>query len=171
MPHKKNPDVLEIIRAKCNRITSVSNEVLLLTQNLPSGYHRDFQLLKQIVFPAYHELFSCIDMMNHVVRNIEVSSNIIDDEKYLYIFSVENVNEKVTAGAPFRDAYVQVAKEIEEGTFKRNENITYTHTGSIGNPGFPEIKAKMERVLNSLEISKFGTFEERFMKKVIAGDK
>jgi argininosuccinate lyase len=166
MPHKKNPDVLEIIRAKCNRICAVYNEVLLLTQNLPSGYHRDFQLLKEIVFPAYHELSVCLEMMIYVVNNLEISKNITDDEKYLYIFSVENVNEKVMKGIPFREAYTQVVREIEEGKFKRISDISYTHTGSIGNPGFERIINKLDGVWHRLEIDKFISFEERFINKV-----
>ena len=171
MPHKKNPDVIEIIRAKCNRISAVPNEVLLLAQNLPSGYHRDYQLLKQIIFPVYHELNSCLDMMISVVNNMEVNDKITEDEKYLYMFSVENVNEKVKEGIPFRDAYMQVAREIEDGSFRRNENVNYTHTGSIGNPGFDRIINKMEGILNNMEIDKFSTFEERFMNDIMAGQK
>ena len=166
MPHKKNPDVLELIRAKCNRISAVYNEVLLLTQNLPSGYHRDFQLLKEIIFPAYHELAGCLEMMIYVVNNLEISENITEDEKYLYIFSVENVNEKVMKGIPFREAYAQVAQEIERGSFKRMTGVSYTHTGSIGNPGFEMIIKKLEAVWLRLEIDKFSSFEARFIKKV-----
>jgi len=171
MPHKKNPDVLEIIRAKCNRITAVQNEVMLLAQNLPSGYHRDYQVLKQIIFPVFHELSACIDMMIHVVNNMKVNENITEDEKYTYIFSVENVNEKVKNGIPFRDAYAEVAREIDEGSFRKNANVSYTHAGSIGNPGFERILGKMERILNILGVAKFSTFEERFMNNLMAGKK
>ncbi len=166
MPHKKNPDVLELIRAKCNKISAVYNEVMLLTLNLPSGYHRDYQLLKEIVFPAYHELSTCLEMMIYIVNNLEIRDNIINDEKYLNIFSVENVNEKVMKGIPFRDAYNQVAQEIEDGRFKRIKEIKYTHTGSIGNPGFERIIIKLNDVLRKLEIDKFSSFEQRFIKKV-----
>jgi argininosuccinate lyase len=166
MPHKKNPDVLELIRAKCNKVSAVYSDVMLLTQNLPSGYHRDFQLLKEMMFPAYHELSTCIEMMIYVINNLDINKNITNDDKYLYIFSVENVNEKVMNGIPFRDAYNQVAREIEEGRFKRGTDIKYTHSGSIGNPGFDRITIKLEKILQKLEIDKFSSFEERFINKI-----
>ena len=163
MPHKKNPDVLELIRAKTARISSVYNEVLLLTQNLPSGYHRDFQLLKEILFPAYAELFSCLNMMIYALKNLEVSKDIINDEKYLYIFSVENVNEKVKSGVAFREAYAQVASEIDKGRFRRLKDIRYTHTGSIGNLSNSRITGKLDKVLEKLETAKYKGFTNRFI--------
>ena len=166
MPHKKNPDVLELIRANCNRISSVSNEITMLTQNLPSGYHRDFQLLKEVIFPAYHNLETCLEMMIHVINNVVVNDKITDDKKYTNIFSVENINEKVKDGIPFREAYSQVAQEIENGNFKRSGNAVYTHIGSIGNPGFDRIIKKMDEVWKRLEIERFHTFEERFINSV-----
>ncbi len=166
MPHKKNPDVLELIRAKSARINSVYNEVQLLIQNLPSGYHRDFQLLKEIIFPAYHELFSCLKMMIYALKNLEVSDDIIKDERYLYIFSVENVNEKVKTGVPFREAYTQVASEIDKGRFRRLNEVSYTHIGSIGNLSNTRISEKMEKVLQKLETEKYSGFTNRFINKL-----
>jgi argininosuccinate lyase len=166
MPHKKNPDVLELIRAKSSKISGVYQEVVLLTQNLPSGYHRDFQLLKEILFPAYHELFACINMMIYALNNLDVNPDIINDNRYLYIFSVENVNEKVKTGVPFREAYSQVASEIDKGLFRRLSNVDYTHTGSIGNLSNKRISEKLEKVLEKLEVVKYSGFTERFINKV-----
>ncbi len=166
MPHKKNPDVLELIRAKSARINSIYQEVLLLTHNLPSGYHRDFQLLKEILFPAYQELFSCLNMMILALKNLDISPDIINDERYLYIFSVENVNEKVKAGVPFREAYTQVASEIDKGRFRRLENVSYTHTGSIGNLANSRIAEKLEKVLEKLEVERYAGFTSRFINKL-----
>jgi argininosuccinate lyase len=166
MPHKKNPDVLELIRGKSAKISSTYQEVLLLTQNLPSGYHRDFQLLKEIVFPAYHELFACLNMMIYTLKNLEVSTQITEDEKYLKIFSVENVNEKVRNGVPFREAYLQVASEIDKGRFRRLKDVNYTHTGSIGNLSNDRIAMKLKKVLEKLEVSKYSAFTDRFINKL-----
>jgi len=166
MPHKKNPDVIELIRARANRISGVYNDVLMLTQNLPSGYHRDFQLLKEILFPAYNEMFSCIEMMMLVIGNIEIEENIIEDERYRYIFSVENINEKVKDNIPFREAYKQVADEIEEGRFRRIGKVEYTHTGSIDNLASDRIEEKLRKVMRSLRVDKYSTFEKRFIAEV-----
>ena len=166
MPHKKNPDVLELIRAKSSRINGIYQEILLLTHNLPSGYHRDFQLLKEILFPAYQELFSCLNMMILALQNLDISQDIINDERYLYIFSVENVNEKVKTGVPFREAYAQVASEIDKGRFRRLEHVSYTHTGSIGNLANNRIAEKLEKVLGKLEVERYAGFTTRFINKL-----
>lgn len=166
MPHKKNPDVLELIRGKCSKISAVYQNILLITQNLPSGYHRDFQLLKEILFPAYQELYSCLSMMIYTLKNMEVSKDILEDEKYLYIFSVEAVNEKVKRGSPFREAYIQVADEIDKCKFRRPENMTYTHTGSIGNLSNEKINEKLIMVLDRLQVKKYEGFTERFVNKL-----
>jgi argininosuccinate lyase len=166
MPHKKNPDVLELIRAKSAKISGLYQEVLLLTQNLPSGYHRDFQLLKEMLFPAYHELSDCINMMIYILNNLDVSKDIIKDEKYLYIFSVENVNEKVKTGVPFREAYSEVASDIDKGRFKRLSNVSYTHTGSIGNLSNNRIAEKLKKVMDVLETEKYSGFTSRFINKL-----
>ncbi len=167
MPHKKNPDVLELIRAKSARISAVYQEVLLLTQNLPSGYHRDFQLLKDIIFPSYNEIYASLNMMIFVLKNLVVSEDIIKDEKYLHIFSVENVNEKVKTGVPFREAYTQVASEIDKGRFRRLSDVRYTHTGSIGNLSNTLITQKLERVMEKLETGKYSGFTKRFINKLM----
>jgi argininosuccinate lyase len=122
MPHKKNPDVFELIRAKCNRIQATPNELTLLTNNLPSGYHRDMQLTKEILFPAMHELKACIQMSTFMLQHIEVKDHLLDDKQYLHLFSVERVNELVLQGVPFRDAYKQVGTEIEHGHFYKTWN-------------------------------------------------
>ena len=166
MPHKKNPDILELIRAKSNKVSSVYQEILLLTQNLPSGYHRDFQLLKEMLFPAYKELFACMNMIIFTLQNVEVATDIVEDDKYTNIFSVENVNEKVKNGVPFRDAYAQVASEIDKGRFRRLSNVDYTHTGSIGNLANERIAMKLEKVLNKLEVKKYSGFTDRFINRL-----
>lgn len=133
MPHKKNPDVLELIRARCNQIASIPYDIALLTANLPSGYHRDMQLLKEMVFPAFENLIDCLRMMTLMLSNITIRENILDDDQYRYLFSVEEVNRRVLAGVPFRDAYRQVGQEIESGKYDPPRTITHTHEGSIGN--------------------------------------
>jgi argininosuccinate lyase len=135
MPHKKNPDVFELIRAKCNRIQSTPNELSLLLANLPSGYHRDLQLTKEIVFPAIEELKACLQMSRLMLSNIEVKDNIIQDEKYKYLFTVEAVNKLVNTGISFRDAYRQVGQQVERDEFSHDTSnpIQHTHEGSIGN--------------------------------------
>ena len=149
MPHKKNPDVFELIRAKCNRIQSTPNELTLLINNLPSGYHRDMQLTKEILFPAIEELKACIQMTKLMLSNISIKDNILDDEKYRYLFSVEAVNELVNKGISFRDAYRQVGNDIDQGKFNFDykQQLHHTHEGSIGNLTNYGIVAQMEKVL------------------------
>jgi argininosuccinate lyase len=149
MPHKKNPDVFELIRAKCNRIQSTPNELILLTNNLPSGYHRDMQLTKEILFPAITELRSCIDMMQLMLSELRVNEDILQDPKYTYLFSVEKVNELVNNGIPFRDAYKQVGNMIEEGkfSFDLTKELLHTHEGSIGNLCNEAIQEEMTKQL------------------------
>jgi len=150
MPHKKNPDPFEIIRAKCNRIQSTPNELTLLLNNLPSGYHRDLQLTKEILFPAIADLRSCFEMMQMMISRIEVRENILQDEKYKYIFSVDAINELVKKGVPFREAYQEIGNQIEQGNF-RQPNFTPdklgTHEGSIGRLCNEEIGELMKKVL------------------------
>jgi len=150
MPHKKNPDVFELIRAKCNRIQSTPNELTLLINNLPSGYHRDMQLTKEILFPALDELQACISMMKLMINAMQVKADILQDEKYKYLFSVEKVNELVNQGIPFRDAYTQVGNLIDQGKFEfdTSKALHHTHEGSIGNLCNDEIRIAMERVNN-----------------------
>lgn len=149
MPHKKNPDVFELIRAKCNTIQSVPNELTLLINNLPSGYHRDMQLTKEILFPAITELMSCLEMMQLMLKELKVNDHILQDPKYTYLFSVEKVNELVNQGIPFRDAYKQVGNMIEEGqfSFDLSKGLQHTHEGSIGNLCNNEIALAMHKQL------------------------
>lgn len=144
MPHKKNPDVLELIRGRCNRLAMVAPEISSVTGNLISGYHRDFQLLKEILHPALEELKLCLEMMHFVMGKLEVNRKIMEDDTYQYIYSVEEVNKKVQAGVPFRDAYRQVADEIARGRYRPVRDHAYTHLGSIGNPGLEEIRVKLD---------------------------
>ncbi|NJM79831.1 MAG: argininosuccinate lyase [Flavobacterium sp.] len=151
MPHKKNPDVFEIMRAKCNRIQAVPNELILVTNNLPSGYHRDVQLTKEILFPAITSLKECLEMLDFMLAHIQIKPEIVKDEKYKYMFSVENVNQQVLDGVAFRDAYKNIGLAIENNTFKPNYNIQHSHKGSIGNlcndlivENFNEVKSRFE---------------------------
>src|SRR6218665_799557 len=149
MPHKKNPDVFELIRSHCNRIKALPNEIMMMTTNLPSGYHRDLQLLKEHLFPAFKTLRDCIEMAGLMLSNIEIKKDILKDPQYQYLFSVEEVNKLVLTGVPFRDAYKQIGLEIEAGKFKYDTHIQHTHEGSIGNPGTAAVKSQMEAVVKS----------------------
>ena len=153
MPHKKNPDVFELIRAKCSRIQSSPNELTLLINNLPSGYHRDMQLTKEILFPAINELRSCIDAMKLMLQSISVRENILLDSKYKYLFSVEAVNELVNKGIPFRDAYAQIGNQIDKGEFNYDTSkpLKHTHEGSISNLCNDKIKEEMEKVSSRIK--------------------
>ena len=144
MPHKKNPDVFELIRSHCNRIKALPKEIMMMTTNLPSGYHRDLQLLKEHLFPAFATLKDCIKMATLMLSNVSVKENILTDEKYKYIFSVEEVNKLVLQGIPFRDAYKQVGRAIENNEFKYSIDIHHTHEGTIGNLCNSEINSMME---------------------------
>lgn len=151
MPHKKNPDVFEIIRGRCNSILAISNEIALLTANLPSGYHRDLQLLKEKLFPAFRSLRDCIRMTGVMLSRIDIKENILADEPYTFLFSVEEVNKLVLKGVPFRDAYRQVGIDIEKGRFKPSREVRHTHEGSIGNL----CNAEIRRMMNQ-EVANFG---------------
>jgi argininosuccinate lyase len=148
MPHKKNPDVFELIRAKCNRIQSTPGELTLLTANLPSGYHRDLQLTKEILFPAIEDAKACLQMTRLMLSNIAIKEGILEDEKYKYLFSVEAVNELVNKGVPFREAYRQIGDLIDRGQFQFDyRRLHHTHEGSLGNLCNDRITAEMDRVL------------------------
>jgi argininosuccinate lyase len=149
MPHKKNPDVFELIRSYCNRIKSLPNEIMLMTTNLPSGYHRDLQLLKEHLFPTFQILKDCIEKAGLMLSNIEIKKDILNDNKYKYLFSVEEVNKLVSQGMAFRDAYKKVGLDIEAGKFSHNTSIHHTHEGSIGNLCNEEIKKQMQKVFDS----------------------
>ncbi len=154
MPHKKNPDVFELIRSYCNRIKALPNEIMMMTTNLPSGYHRDLQLLKEHLFPAFAQLNNCIEMASLMIQNMEVKKNILEDAKYQYLFSVEEVNKLVLTGMPFRDAYKQVGAAIESGKFTYSTEIMHTHEGSIGNLGTAIIAEKMSSVVAQMGFEK-----------------
>ncbi|MDR2121572.1 MAG: argininosuccinate lyase [Flavobacteriaceae bacterium] len=144
MPHKKNPDVFELIRGKCNKIQALPYELTLITNNLPSGYHRDLQLLKEGLIPAVQNLKACLDMAHYSVKDIRVRENILEDKKYDYLFTVDALNELVAQGVPFRDAYKIIGEQVEKGTFRSPGKTTHTHEGSINNLCLKEIKEKME---------------------------
>lgn len=150
MPHKKNPDVFELIRAKCNRIQSIPNELILLLNNLPSGYHRDLQLTKEILFPAIEELKACLQLCRLMLANVQVNETILEDEKYKYLFTVEAVNELVNKGVPFREAYKQIGEEVEGGSFAFDtaRPLSHTHEGSLNNLCNDEIRQLFEKVVN-----------------------
>lgn len=151
MPHKKNPDIFELVRARCNRIQSLPNELILLTNNLPSGYHRDVQLTKEILFPAIDSLKECLEILSYTLPNIQVKDGILEDEKYKYLFSVEKINEEVKNGSSFRDAYVKVGQEIENNEFEfKQGNLEHTHQGSIGNLCLDKIEYQFNKLKNKL---------------------
>ncbi len=150
MPHKKNPDVFEIMRGKCNRLQSIPNELALLTANLPLGYNRDLQLMKDIVFPATSELIECLDMADFMLAHIRVKDGILDDSRYDYIFTVEDVNRLVLQGVPFRDAYRQVGMSVQDKSYKPTREVKHTHLGSIGNPANDRIAEKMGDLLSQI---------------------
>lgn len=147
MPHKKNPDIFELIRARCNRIQSLPNELILLTNNLPSGYHRDMQLTKEILFPAIDSLKECLEILIYTLPNIEVKEGILEDEKYKYVFSVEKINEEVKNGNSFRDAYIKVGNDIENNDFKYDtKDLNHSHQGSISNLCLDEISHQFHKI-------------------------
>lgn len=150
MPHKKNPDVFEIMRGKCNRLQSVPNEIALLTANLPLGYNRDLQLLKDIMFPATTELIECLDMAEFMLAHIRVNDSIVDDPRYDYLFTVEEVNRLVLEGMPFRDAYRKVGLEVRDGSYRPNRSVDHTHAGSIGNLCNEQIADKFRSLLSRI---------------------
>ena len=151
MPHKKNPDIFELVRARCNRIQGLPNELILLTNNLPSGYHRDLQLTKEILFPAIDSLKECLEILVYTLPNIQVKDHILDDNKYKYIFSVEKINEEVKNGKSFRDAYIQIGQEIENGVFEYDyKELHHSHQGSLGNLCLDESEYQFNKVRDKL---------------------
>ena len=150
MPHKKNPDVFEIMRGKCNRLQSIPNELALMTANLPLGYNRDLQLMKDIMFPAFGTLGDCLEMATYMLDHIRIKENILDDQKYDYIFTVEDVNRHVLEGMPFRDAYKKVGMEVQTGSYKPERKLNHTALGTIGNPANMQIAEKMEKLINEI---------------------
>ncbi|WP_297691116.1 argininosuccinate lyase [uncultured Eudoraea sp.] len=144
MPHKKNPDVFELIRAKCNSLQAIPGQITLITSNLPSGYHRDLQMVKGLIIPAIQEIKSCLEMMTFSLKDVKVNTNILNDTKYDYLFSVDTLNHLVLKGIPFREAYKQIGSQIEAGNFKPEKQLNHTHEGSIGNLCLDKIRAKMK---------------------------
>ncbi|MDR1866131.1 MAG: argininosuccinate lyase [Bacteroidales bacterium] len=154
MPHKKNPDVFELIRAKCNKIQALPNDITLLMNNLPSGYFRDMQILKEMLFPAFGELKDCLAMLAYMVGSLNINRNILDDRRYRYLFSVEALNRLVLEGVPFRDAYRRIGMEINSGSFEPVQMVTHTHEGSIGNLCNDRIRSKMQKIMEGFDFER-----------------
>lgn len=154
MPHKKNPDVFELTRAKCNKLQSLPQQIMMITNNLPSGYFRDLQIIKEVFVPAFAELTDCLEMTAMMMAQVEVKTDILDDKRYDFLFSVEEVNRLTLEGTPFRDAYKQVGLEIEAGNFKPDKNVNHTHEGSIGNLYNNEIVSYRNEILKQFSFEK-----------------
>lgn len=157
MPHKKNPDVFELVRSHCNKIQAIPYQISMMTNNLPSGYFRDLQLLKEVFLPAFQELKDCIGIAGFAIDNMTVNTNILADERYKYVFSVEDVNKLVLRGVPFRDAYKQVGGQINSGIYEPTREVSHTHSGSIGNLCLDEIAEKMAAVVKGYEFKQIET--------------
>lgn len=163
MPHKKNPDVFELTRAKCNKIQGLPQQITLICNNLPSGYFRDLQIIKEVFLPAFDELKDCIRMVTHMMREVKVNEHILEDDKYALLFSVEEVNRLVLEGVPFRDAYKQVGLNIEAGKFTPNKEVSHTHEGSIGNLCNDSISALMQNIVDGFSFSKVNEAEKELL--------
>ena len=163
MPHKKNPDVFELTRAKCNKIQGLPQQITLISNNLPSGYFRDLQIIKEVFLPAFDELKDCLRMATHMLRELKVNEHILDDERYALMFSVEEVNRRVLAGVPFRDAYKQVGLEIESGEFKPDKQVAHTHEGSIGNLCNDRIAQLMQTVVKGFDFERMNNAEKKLL--------
>lgn len=164
MPHKKNPDVFELIRAKSNKLQSLPVQITMMMNNLPSGYSRDFQLIKEVFMPAFEELIDCLQMTEYIIARTEVNEHIIDDPRYDAMFSVEEVNRRVLSGTSFRDAYKQVGLEIEAGNFVPDKNIHHTHAGSIGNLCNDKIAELMAYTINEFHFERAEQAEQKLLK-------
>ena len=163
MPHKKNPDVFELTRAKCNKIQSLPQQIMMLINNLPSGYFRDLQIIKEVFMPSFGELLDCIKMTTHIMSDVKINEHILDDPKYDFIFSVEEVNRLALEGMPFRDAYKKVGLQCEAGEFKPNKNIHHTHQGSIGNLCNDGITALMNKTISEFNFDKVEEAKEKLL--------
>ena len=163
MPHKTNPDVFELTRAKCNKLQGLPQEIILISNNLPSGYFRDLQIIKELFLPAFDELKDCLRMVTHMMREVKVNEHILDDDKYALIFSVEEVNRLVLQGVPFRDAYKQVGLNIEAGKFTPVKEVHHTHEGSIGNLCNVQISALMQNIIQAFAFNKVNEAEKRLL--------
>lgn len=164
MPHKKNPDVFELTRAKCNKIQTLPQQIMMIMNNLPSGYFRDLQIIKEIFIPVFDELRDCLKMTTHIMREVEIKKNILDDAKYDFIFSVEEVNRLVLEGMPFRDAYKKVGLDIEAGKFTPNKKIEHTHEGSVGNLCNDQIEKLMKETIGQFNFEKVESALEKLLK-------
>jgi len=154
MPHKKNPDVAEILRGKTNRLKALPTEIAFVQSNLPSGYHRELQIIKEIIFPAIFEINECLEIANYMIKNLNVNKELLKNTKYDLIFSVENVNKLVIEGTPFRDAYKIIGEQINSGNFKPIRDLNHTLEGSIGNLCNLEIKNAMDNIINEFNFEK-----------------
>ena len=154
MPHKKNPDVFELIRAKCNKLQALPQQIMMITSNLPSGYFRDLQITKEVFIPAFDELISCIELTTFAIENMTVKKDLMKNPLYQLAFSVEEVNARVLAGVPFREAYKQVGQEIEKGKFEVPHHLHHTHEGSLGNLCNTEIRQKMDHIMAQFAFGK-----------------
>lgn len=163
MPHKKNPDVFELLRAKCNRLQALPTDIILIMNNLPSGYFRDLQIIKELFIPAFGEIKDCLNMATYIIKRIEVNKDILQDSRYDAMFSVEEVNRLAAEGMPFRDAYKKVGLDIEAGTFTPDKAIRHTHEGSIGNPCNKEIAALMENIFGAMDFEKSKQAESKLL--------
>lgn len=163
MPHKKNPDVFELLRAHCNKLQSLPNEIALMINNLPSGYFRDLQIIKEVFVPAFEELKNCLKIAAYAIENMKINKMILDDRKYDLIFSVEEVNKLVNEGMPFRDAYKHVAQKIMDGDYVPVKKVKHTHEGSIGNLCLPEIQQKMNSVIAAFNFDRVDASVEKLL--------
>jgi argininosuccinate lyase len=163
MPHKKNPDVFELTRAKCNKLQALPNDITLIINNLPSGYFRDLQIIKELFIPSFEEMNNCLHMVARMMNEVRINENILNDPKYLLIFSVEEVNRLVLEGVPFRDAYKQVGLDIEKGNFTHDKKVTHTHEGSIGNLYNDRIDLLKQQIINQFDFNKVMSAEQALL--------
>ncbi len=163
MPHKKNPDVFELTRAKCNKLQGLPQQITLICNNLPSGYFRDLQIIKEVFLPSFDELKDCLRMVTHMMREVKVNEHILDDDKYALLFSVEEVNRLVLEGVPFRDAYKQVGLNIEAGKFVPVKEVNHTHEGSIGNLCNDQISALMQNIVDGFAFNRVNEAEQQLL--------
>lgn len=163
MPHKKNPDVFELTRAKCNKIQALPQQIMMIMNNLPSGYFRDLQIIKEVFLPAFEELEDCLQMATYIMDKIKINEHILDDDKYLYMFSVEEVNRLAAEGMPFRDAYKKVGLDIEAGKFTHEKTVHHTHAGSIGNLCNDKIEELMRQAVSGFSFEKVEQAEKALL--------
>jgi len=166
MPHKKNPDVFELVRSHCNKIQALPYQISLITNNLPSGYFRDLQILKEVFLPAFTELYECIAIAGFAIDNMTVNTNVMADERYKYVYSVEDVNKLVMQGVPFRDAYKQVGTQINSGTYEPTREVNHTHAGSVGNLCLDEIAEKMLAIVQVFDFEQIEESYSNLLKRV-----